>query len=93
MGLIHDIAPTGALNSIVEGYMRDILQAAPNALAATKKLLFDVARAETLEETRQRRVGLLSELRSSDEGREGMAAFAEKRKPKWVPNEDEGITL
>ncbi len=92
MGLIHDIAPTGVLNSIVEGYVRDILKAAPNALAATKKLLFDVAKAETLEETRQRRVGLLTELRTSEEGREGMAAFAEKRTPKWVPD-DEGVSL
>lgn len=92
MGLVQDIAPTGRLDEIVDDYVKDVLQGAPNALATTKELLVKVAKADNLDETREYRLRLLGQLRSSDEGREGMAAFAEKRKPNWVP-EDEHITV
>lgn len=84
IGLVHEVAPSNELEAVVDSYVNDVLKGAPSALAATKQLLFAVAKAETLEETRDYRIGLLNNLRTSDEGREGMAAFAEKRKPQWA---------
>ncbi|MDQ4077768.1 MAG: enoyl-CoA hydratase-related protein [Chloroflexota bacterium] len=87
IGLVHDVALEGQMDEIVEGYVGDILEGAPEALAATKALLFYVA-DRVLEESRAYRVDMLCRLQESPEGREGMDAFAAKRKPAWVPHQD-----
>ena len=75
MGLVthitDDVAGTAAELS------RNILLGGPNAVAATKTLLRG---AHTISELQS----LSESLFTSDEGREGMAAFADKRPPKWV---------
>lgn len=87
IGLVHDVAAEGTLESIIDGYVRDVLQGSPEALAATKALLFHVA-GTAPDENRAYRVELLSQLRASADGVEGMAAFAQKRPPAWVPSEE-----
>lgn len=84
LGLVQDVAPAGMLDIVVDDYLKDILRASPNALAATKELLFQVAAAPSLDASRAYRINTLNELRSSVEGQEGMSAFAQKRKPNWV---------
>ena len=58
--------------------------AAPGALAATKRL----SRSETAIARLQTELADLEQLSTrffaSDEGREGLAAFAEKRSPRWA---------
>jgi len=56
---------------------RDLSLGGPNALAATKQLL---RRPHSMAELQ----ALSESLFTSDEGREGMAAFGEKRPPRWV---------
>jgi len=56
---------------------RNLMLGGPNALAATKRLL---RQPHTMPELQ----ALSESLFSSDEGREGMTAFAEKRSPRWV---------
>ena len=62
---------------------------APGALAATKAML----RAERPAATGRRQFAAMLELSArhfaSEEGQEGMAAFAEKRPPAWVPHRDD----
>ena len=84
LGLVQDVAPAGMLDIVVDDYLKDILRGSPNALAATKELLFQVAAAPSLDASRAYRINTLNELRSSADGREGMSAFAQKRKPNWV---------
>ena len=66
-------------------YLRDlVLGAAPGAVAASKRLVLDVAGApidQALGEETARRIAA---RRASDEGREGLSAFLEKRKPDWM---------
>jgi methylglutaconyl-CoA hydratase len=75
MGLVthitDDVAGTTAELS------RNILLGGPNAVAATKTLLRGTHTISELQ-------SLSESLFTSDEGREGMAAFADKRPPKWV---------
>ncbi len=61
-----------------------LLKVGPNALAAAKKLIADVARHPLddalMEETARR----IASIRVSPEGREGLSAFLEKRPPAWT---------
>ena len=75
IGLVtHVVDDVGAT---VSDLCRDVLLGGPNAIAATKALL---RRPHTMAELQ----ALSESLFTSDEGREGMAAFAEKRLPNWA---------
>jgi methylglutaconyl-CoA hydratase len=75
MGLVTHV--TDDVGATVAGLCRALLLGAPSALAATKGLL---RRPHTMAELQ----ALSESLFTSDEGREGMAAFAEKRSPRWA---------
>ena len=84
IGLLHEIvndanALDEALNEIVDA----LLANGPDAMAECKKLIDTVAWRELtpdlIEDTAQR----ITRRRASNEGREGMSAFLEKRAPNW----------
>ncbi len=60
-----------------------LLKGGPLALRAAKDLIAHVAGAPIdaalIQDTSRR----IAEIRASDEGKEGIAAFLEKRKPNW----------
>ena len=62
-----------------------LLSASPAALAATKKLLADVVEAPIDDVLLAATAKCIADARVSPEGREGIAAFLEKRSPAWVP--------
>jgi len=85
IGLLHEIVTDGtALDEAVGEIVDALLNNGPAALAECKKLISAVAwkplAPEVIEDTAQR----ITRVRASDEGREGMTAFLEKRKPNWV---------
>ncbi|MCF8177608.1 MAG: enoyl-CoA hydratase/isomerase family protein [Sulfuritalea sp.] len=85
MGLLHEIvADVAGLDDAVGEIAEALLKNAPGALAECKQLISAVAwkplSADVIEDTAQR----ITRLRASDEGREGMSAFLEKRKPNWI---------
>jgi methylglutaconyl-CoA hydratase len=49
-----------------------------------KNLLFDISNKLNLNEAIDYTAKMIADIRASDEGQEGMAAFLEKRKPNWV---------
>ena len=75
MGLVTHVADDVA--ATVAELCAGILAGGPNAVAATKSLLRSPRSLAELQ-------ALSESLFTSDEGREGMAAFAEKRPPRWV---------
>lgn len=83
LGLVHEVVDRGALESRGRQMVDALLQGGPSAQQAAKELVFAVAGrspdAALIEET----AGRIADLRASDEGREGIAAFLEKRKPAW----------
>lgn len=85
-GFLHQVCPPADLDHCVNVELDEIRQAAPGAIAATKRLIFAVHN-QPLDETVGYRAALLNQLRSSKEGQEGLSAFAEKRSPKWVSGE------
>lgn len=82
LGLVSRVVPETELDTAVEERIAHLLQAAPGAQAAAKELIRTVA-YQPQESVRDYTTNLIARLRASDEGREGMGAFLEKRKPGW----------
>jgi methylglutaconyl-CoA hydratase len=85
LGLVHEITKPKALDEEVERQARVLLSASPAALAATKRLLADVVEAPIDDVLLAATAKCIADARVSPEGREGIAAFLEKRTPAWVP--------
>ncbi|MFQ5869505.1 MAG: enoyl-CoA hydratase/isomerase family protein [Candidatus Zixiibacteriota bacterium] len=82
-GLVDEVVPSGILDSRVNTFTEQLISSGPEALATAKKLLRDIPYM-SLEEQKRYSAEVLAKLRISDEGQEGLAAFLEKRKPKWA---------
>ncbi len=72
------------LDNYVDSVIELLRTSGPKAMSHCKNLIFNICNNETLEEARESTARMIAEIRSSEEGQEGMAAFLEKRKPKWV---------
>lgn len=84
-GLVHELAPDAELDQRVEAAVAELLRAAPGAASAAKALVRRVAGRPVDEALGQETAHRIAELRASEEGREGIAAFLKKRKPSWRP--------
>ena len=82
IGLVHHIVPEAQLDEKVSERVNQLLQAASGAQAAAKTLIRTVA-YQTPETVREYTSRLIAQRRASEEGREGMNAFLEKRAPFW----------
>jgi methylglutaconyl-CoA hydratase len=83
LGLVTEVVAPAELEAAAQRWIRPLLAAGPFALAACKDLLRRLP-GMPLDEAAAFGAGLLAELRQGAEGREGMAAFLEKRKPGWT---------
>jgi methylglutaconyl-CoA hydratase len=84
IGLINSAVPADRLDEEVERYTGLLALGGPKALAATKKMLTGRRPAETHDAFAQM-LELSAAFFASEEGQEGIRAFAEKRPPFWVP--------
>ena len=82
VGLVNHVVPEAELDAAVAERVAQLLQAAPGAQAAVKELIHTVA-FRPAENMREYTAETIARRRASDEGREGMSAFLEKRKPRW----------
>jgi methylglutaconyl-CoA hydratase len=83
--LLHELAINDdAMDEIINDICTALLAAGPHALREAKSLIATVANKSIGEalvaETAQR----IARVRASEEGREGLAAFLEKRKAAWI---------
>ena len=84
IGLVNRSVPDYEIDEVVKGYVDMLMRGAPGALAATKALLRRTQNPVSADDFAE--LSALSVRHfGSAEGREGMAAFAEKRNPSWVP--------
>lgn len=82
VGLVTAAVDEDALDDAVDRYVQSLLRGGPAAVAATKRLLYD---PEQLASRLADLTALSVRHFTSAEGREGMAAFAARRDPSWVP--------
>jgi methylglutaconyl-CoA hydratase len=83
IGLLTRAVPEAELDGETGRYASLLLRGAPGALAATKSVLRE-AGALPFAGGLARMAELSAARFASEEGQEGMAAFAEKRDPSWV---------
>ena len=85
IGLVHDIVPIADLDERVNEILGALMLAGPRAQLECKALIRGVAHrpidAEVIAGTAEH----IAAVRSSPEGKEGVAAFLEKRSAAWVP--------
>lgn len=82
-GLVHRVVPGEELGAAAKAVLDAILLGGPAAVAEAKRLARTAATMPLQEATRTA-IQRMSERRGSAEGREGLAAFLEKRKPSWA---------
>jgi methylglutaconyl-CoA hydratase len=84
LGLVHELANADGLDAAVEKLTGALLVASPAALAATKRLLADIVEAPMDDVLLAATAKCIADARVTPEGREGIAAFLEKRAPAWA---------
>ena len=84
MGLVHECVPADALDDAVAALLKSLLAASPDAVAAAKRLVSDVAGQPLTDALVQDTVVRIADIRASEQGREGVRSFLEKRKPSWL---------
>jgi methylglutaconyl-CoA hydratase len=86
IGLVHAVVPASELEAAARRKIASLLSSGPQAVEVAKRLIEQVSWM-TPEEALPTTVRAISERRASEEAREGLSAFLEKRKPGWVPKE------
>lgn len=82
LGLVHEVVEPEELDNAIHRHLESLRLAPPGALAAAKKLVVMVDRPineAVIESTAQE----IATIRVGPEGKKGIAAFLEKRKPDW----------
>ncbi len=85
IGLLHAVVPTDELDAAVKRQVDLLLNAGPLAASQAKTLVKRVAGETDRDRLDRENADLIARLRVSPEGQEGLAAFLEKRKARWVP--------
>jgi len=85
LGLAHDIVPIAQLDDRVNETLGPLLVAGPHAQRECKALIRAVAHRPIDDKLVADTVRRIAAVRASPEGKEGVAAFLEKRSPAWVP--------
>ena len=83
IGLVHAIGEAQELDRLVAKYVNDLVTSAPEAVAAAKQLIAEVA-TRTATSASEYTIDAIAERRVSPEGQEGMTAFLAKRPPTWI---------
>jgi methylglutaconyl-CoA hydratase len=85
IGLVYRVVTDAALDAAVDEVVTALLAGGPEALRTCKQLIRQItAGSAGIDEYTS---ALIARVRSSEEGREGIRAFLEKRKPRWVAEE------
>ena len=84
LGILSDVVPEEELDEAVGALADTLVRNGPNAVRLAKRLAFDVSRRPLSDELIADTVRLIADVRNSDEAREGLSAFLEKRPPDWA---------
>ena len=84
IGFVHEVVSADALDAKVAEIVKALASASPAAVRACKTLIADVAGREIDDALVAKTVQGIADIRASEEGREGVQSFLQKRKPSWI---------
>ena len=85
MDLVHQVVAEAELDTAVDSTLEELLTGGPNAQGAIKALFGQLEVGPVTEEVSELTAQTISQVRGTDEAREGFAAFLEKRPAHWIP--------
>jgi methylglutaconyl-CoA hydratase len=84
LGFVHALCSSDELDAKVDDIVAAIVDNGPMATRACKRLVQDMAGLPITPELREETARRIADIRASDEGREGVQSFLNKRKPSWL---------
>jgi methylglutaconyl-CoA hydratase len=84
MGFAHEVVAAEMLDAKVAELVKALVSNSPNAVKQAKTLVREVGGREISASLIASTVKSIAQIRASDEGREGVRSFLEKRKPGWL---------
>jgi methylglutaconyl-CoA hydratase len=84
IGLVHDIVPPEELDVKVNTLLGTLMLTSATAVGAAKRLVRELAFRPIDDSVVADTAERIAQARASDDGREGIASFLEKRKARWV---------
>jgi len=83
LGFVHELAPADSIDAKVDAIVQALVANGPAAVKASKTLVRDLAGQPLTPELRADTARRIADIRASDEGREGVQSFLNKRAPGW----------
>ena len=84
IGFVQEVVAADALDATVDAIVHALASASPNAVKEAKRLVREVAGRPLSDALIADTAERIAAIRASDEGREGVQSFLEKRKPGWL---------
>jgi len=84
MGFVHEVCAADVIDAKVDEIVATLVANGPMALRACKTLVQDMAGQPITAALRDETARRIADIRASDEGREGVQSFLNKRKPAWL---------
>jgi methylglutaconyl-CoA hydratase len=84
MGFAHEVVVPENLDTSVAGIVKSLVSNSPHAVVEAKKLVREVVDQPVTDALLRDTAERIAAIRGSNEGREGVASFLEKRKPSWL---------
>ena len=84
LGLLSETYAAAELDDALHGWLDNLMLNSPQAMRASKDLLREASSASVSPALRRYTENAIARIRVSPEGQEGLNAFLEKRKPRWL---------
>jgi methylglutaconyl-CoA hydratase len=84
IGFVHEVVVPEALDTTLAAIVKALSSNSPHAVREAKKLVREITGKPVTDDLVADTANRIAEIRASDEGREGVASFLEKRKPTWL---------
>ena len=84
MGIVNSVVPHDQLIGMAMAKAREIASVSPSAVRAAKRVLNNMALRENLPESLAYSLTVVDDLTRTEDFKEGVNAFVEKRSPKWI---------